>query len=260
MDCFAVKRSSDKIVVDLDTLYRQDKEPDAWAAAMIALWQSRSASGVARGRPVSHTASPLGRLIRPFDSPKHKERCMQHARRTVFLSMIAVAAVAGLSCGKDSTGPAPAPATTLIACDSTTTGGWFLTRGFYVDSYPGVNLKQVDLYVSADAAGSYGVSLTVRLNTFDGTLVAGDTTTVSSTGNTGDYAKATFTFSNPTIAKGAVVTFDAQQLSGAGTAFLQGTDTTGCPIIGAIDKTPPLSTPLGNPIGSRRISVLGSAQ
>jgi Rieske Fe-S protein len=37
MDRFAVKRSGDKIVVDLDTLYRQDKEPDAWAAAVIAL-------------------------------------------------------------------------------------------------------------------------------------------------------------------------------------------------------------------------------
>jgi hypothetical protein len=183
---------------------------------------------------------------------------MRHGRQTVLLGAIAVAAVAGLSCGKDSTGPGPA--TTLIACDSTTTGGWFLTRGFYVQSYPGVNLKQVDLYVSADAAGSYGVSLTVRLNAFDGTLVASDTTTVNSTGNSADWAKATFTFSNPKIAKGALVTFDAQQLSGPGTPFLQGSDSAACPIIGVADKTPPLSTPYGGSIGSRRITVLGSAQ
>lgn len=184
---------------------------------------------------------------------------MRHTGRAgITLSAIGLVALAALSCGKDSTGPGPT--VELIACDSTTTGGWFLSRGFYVDSFPGVNLSQVDLYVSADAAGTYGVALTVRLATYDGTLVTSDTTSVSSTGASDNYVKATFTFPDPKIQKGALVTFDAAQLSGAGTAFLEGSDTTSCIVHGTNDKVPPLSTPQSSTLSGRRISILGSAR
>jgi hypothetical protein len=184
---------------------------------------------------------------------------MRHAGKTgISFIAIGLATLVALSCGKDSTGPGPT--VELIACDSTTTGGWFLTRGFYVDSFPGVNLSQVDLYVSADAAGSYGVALTVRLATYDGTVVTSDTTAVSSTGASDSYVKASFTFPDPKIQKGALVTFDAEQLSGAGTAFLQGSDVASCIVHGTNDKTPPLSTPQASTISGRRISILGSAK
>jgi len=35
MDRFAVRREGEKVVVDLDKLYRQDKDPAEWKAAMI---------------------------------------------------------------------------------------------------------------------------------------------------------------------------------------------------------------------------------
>ncbi|MGA9836812.1 MAG: Rieske (2Fe-2S) protein [Gemmatimonadaceae bacterium] len=37
MDRFAVQRSDANLVVDLDTLYREDDDPDLWKAAFIAL-------------------------------------------------------------------------------------------------------------------------------------------------------------------------------------------------------------------------------
>jgi Rieske Fe-S protein len=37
MDRFAVRRDADKIVVDLDKLYREDKDPAEWKAALIQL-------------------------------------------------------------------------------------------------------------------------------------------------------------------------------------------------------------------------------
>ena len=37
MDRFAVRREGGAVVVDLDVLYRQDKEPDVWAAAKIGV-------------------------------------------------------------------------------------------------------------------------------------------------------------------------------------------------------------------------------
>jgi len=35
MDRFAVRRDGDKVVVDLDKLYQQDKDPAEWKAALI---------------------------------------------------------------------------------------------------------------------------------------------------------------------------------------------------------------------------------
>jgi Rieske Fe-S protein len=37
MDRFAVRRDGDKLVVDLDKLYQQDKDPNEWKAAFIQL-------------------------------------------------------------------------------------------------------------------------------------------------------------------------------------------------------------------------------
>jgi Rieske Fe-S protein len=37
MDRFAVRRDDDKLVVDLDKLYQQDKDPNEWKAAFIQL-------------------------------------------------------------------------------------------------------------------------------------------------------------------------------------------------------------------------------
>ena len=37
LDRFAIRRESDQLVVDLNRLYRSDKEPQEWAAAMVQL-------------------------------------------------------------------------------------------------------------------------------------------------------------------------------------------------------------------------------
>jgi Rieske Fe-S protein len=37
MDRFAIKRDGNKVVVDLDQLFRSDKQPDAWAGAVLSV-------------------------------------------------------------------------------------------------------------------------------------------------------------------------------------------------------------------------------
>ena len=37
MDRFAVRRAGDKLVVDLDRLYRSDQQPQGWVAAFVAV-------------------------------------------------------------------------------------------------------------------------------------------------------------------------------------------------------------------------------
>jgi hypothetical protein len=37
MDRFAVKRAGDRLVVDLDRLFRSDQQPQDWGAAAVSL-------------------------------------------------------------------------------------------------------------------------------------------------------------------------------------------------------------------------------
>ena len=52
---------------------------------------------------------------------------------------LAVALVAAIGCSKSSTGAkTPGPVTALVDCPTSGTGGDNVTRGFHIDSFPGV--------------------------------------------------------------------------------------------------------------------------
>jgi hypothetical protein len=102
-------------------------------------------------------------------------------------------------------GRAAAPA--VIGCPwySPTTADDFAVRGFYVVSYPGTSLNSVDLFLYPSAPGSFTLSLTARLASFDGTLVG--TATVPMTFSNTVPLQVTFTFGNVSVPAGSTVTF-----------------------------------------------------
>ncbi len=95
------------------------------------------------------------------------------------------------------------------------TGGDFITRGFYVSNYPGSTIDRVALAHSAEAAGERTISLTMRLDTFDGAFLGIATVTRDITT---ENSLSVFDFGKITVPIGSLVTF-AQAL-GAGAGFV----------------------------------------
>ena len=73
---------------------------------------------------------------------------------------------------------APAAGQAAFTVDCTFgTGGDLITRGFFVSNYQGSTIERVALAHSASVAGERTISLTMRLNTFDGTFLGVATVT-----------------------------------------------------------------------------------
>lgn len=138
----------------------------------------------------------------------------------------------------------------VIACPwySPTGGDDFASRGFFVPGYTarGTTLKQVTLYLSFPSTGSYQLSLTASLSTFDGTVLGTATTSpsVTSTGfqavvfdfgtvTVPDVANTTVTFKGAVISKPQGVT---------GNVLMQTTTDPACPAYETTGTDAPLST------------------
>jgi hypothetical protein len=150
------------------------------------------------------------------------------------------AVLLALGCGGDN-GTGPGPVENLISCVPNT-GGDFLTRGMYIDSFPGVTLNTVRLYFSATAAENYTISLTARNATYDGTIIASDTIVVALSATTSDTTPGTFDLGAAAVSKGSTVTFLLSQISGSGSTFFHATSDATCPITETTGTTPPLDT------------------
>jgi hypothetical protein len=100
--------------------------------------------------------------------------------------------------------------TSLINCPLTSpnTTGDLLGRGYYVQNYPGVSLRQVDMTFSADVAGPYTISLTARSGSYTGAVIGTSQTTVTLAQNRALQIPASFAFTGgPSVAAGSTVTF-----------------------------------------------------
>ncbi len=132
-----------------------------------------------------------------------------------------------------------------------------ISRGFYLPSYPGTQLRQVRLYFSADTGGAYTLSLSARSSTYGGTLLGTTTSTVTLAANRATFTSADFNFSPIAIAPGSTVTFAIGLVSapagavagqpfydtGPCSAFLGSMSCSVTPaVIETEDTTPPLST------------------
>ena len=146
---------------------------------------------------------------------------------------LALLAVAALSFAA-----APTHAAVTVEC-SFIGGGDDISRGFYVDNYPGTSLRTVTLSHAAATAGERTITLTVRLATYDGTFLGIASVTRDIT--TG-MAKTVFDFGNIAVAPGSRITFQQALIAGAGGVVFD-TGIGPCPAVTETDDTaPPLST------------------
>jgi hypothetical protein len=131
----------------------------------------------------------------------------------------------------------------LFACDA---GGEAdrTTRGFYVSNFPGRSIATVDLHVSADAAGTYDLSLTTRENSFEGGFLGSPAATVTLGADSLAFQKVTFSYAESSFLplEGTTVVF-ALRATGPGNVYFEVPhDDPACPVLETDDQTFPLST------------------
>jgi len=154
---------------------------------------------------------------------------------------LAVVLVAAIGCSKSSTAAkTPGPVSALIDCPTGGSGGDNVTRGFYIDSFPGVSLAQLTLTFEASSLGDYPVTLVAHAGTYNGPVIGKDS--IVATVNA-DSAPATFDFGNKLVTPGSVVAFVMAQHGGPGTLFFEtNTSNTTCLVVETESTVPPLDT------------------
>ena len=143
---------------------------------------------------------------------------------------------------------------TIISCPVVGTGGDGLSRGFYVESYPGTNLGTVQMTYWTNVAGSYVIAMTARSGAYDGPTI-GTTQVVTISLPAETNVTATFDFGGAPVVSGTIVTFSQTKIGGPGSVYYNtgpcgGLECTACPgIIQTEGTTPPLDTPRRASVG-----------
>lgn len=87
-------------------------------------------------------------------------------------------------------------------------------RGFYILSYPGTSLSEVELWMYGSVAGDYTLELIARDGTYDGTELGRSQVTVTLSGTETNTSVVSFEFSGtPSVTTGNTVTFEIDQIS-----------------------------------------------
>ena len=142
--------------------------------------------------------------------------------------------------------PARAAAQT-ISCPENGSGGDQVTRGFYVQSFPGTTLGTVRLRYYGGGDGTYTVALTARTSTYDGAVVGTVQQTFAISGNS---PQVTFDFGNAPATQGAALTFSQSLVASPGGVAFYDTGTGPCPgIVQTNGTTPPLDTVRRDSVG-----------
>jgi hypothetical protein len=138
---------------------------------------------------------------------------------------------------------------TVVSCPFNSSGGDdSLSRGFYIQNYPGTYLGTVQVIYWTTTPGSYTISMTARDGAYDGPMI-GITQTVTIDLLASTYLTTTFDFGGTAVISGTTVTFSQAQVSGPGSAYYNtgpcGFDLacTACEgVYQTSGMTPPLST------------------
>jgi hypothetical protein len=135
--------------------------------------------------------------------------------------------------------PGLAQGQVIFSCPFEGSGGDLLFRGFYIQSFPGVNLGTVQLRYSSSTPGDYTASMTARLGTYDGPII-GSTETINFhlTGSFSDQTMVTYDFGGAPVPSGSIVTFSQVLLSGSDSVFYD-VGVGPCPGIVQTDGTSP---------------------
>ena len=88
----------------------------------------------------------------------------------------------------------------------------YLDRGFYVENYGADNLVQVTLQYLSRGTGIYNTSLTVRLQSYDGTIV-GETKYLSTFLEDNVFQQIVYDFGGVNLPSGSLLTFTQELIS-----------------------------------------------
>ena len=136
----------------------------------------------------------------------------------------------------------PVKAQVIFSCPFSNSGGDLWDRGFYLQSYPGVNLGTVTLGYQSFTTGNYSDSLTARLGAYDGPIIGSPTVNFSLTGSVTNETLVTYDFGGAPVPFGSIVTFTQTLLTGPSTIFFD-VGVGPCPGIVETEGTfPPLDT------------------
>ena len=130
---------------------------------------------------------------------------------------------------------------TIIDSPFSGSAGDFLSRGFYVTNYGADNIDTVTLGYDARDTGTYVTSLTVRLNTYDGTLVETQELTTALVADV--WQEVTYDFGDVGVPLDSLLTFAQEEISGPGESLYYDVGTTANPQVTETEgTTPPLDT------------------
>jgi hypothetical protein len=131
---------------------------------------------------------------------------------------------------------------TVINSPFSGSGGDFLYRGFYVTNYGADNLAQVTLQYWATTTGTYDTSLTVRIGSYDGTIV-GATMNLSTYIEAETSKQVVYDFGGISVPYNSLLTFTQVEVDGPTSALYYDVGVTPhSQIIETEGTTPPLDT------------------
>lgn len=169
------------------------------------------------------------------------------------LSSLALLTLGGLIAAGCSDSNSPSHSVVkLIDCPPSLAGGDNLTRGMYVDSFPGTTLSSATAYFGVSGSGDRTVALTAQLGAFDGPVLGSDTVTFA--GVDGDSARAvTFDLGDADVTMGDTVTFAFASIADTGGVLSLVTSTSNalCGVTETEGTSPPLDTDRRNGMAFR---------
>lgn len=146
----------------------------------------------------------------------------------------------------------PPPIAPLYSCPFDASGGDGLSRGFYVENFPGERLDRVRLQYDVNQGGFYTIELTAREDSYDGRLIGRRTVSFNAAAG-GETIRRTYDFGGATVSNGATVTFSQAVVnapSGASVFYDNASDSGGCTDITQTNGTsPPLDSVRRDSVG-----------
>jgi len=137
----------------------------------------------------------------------------------------------------------------LVTCP-VGSGGDQVFRGFYLPTYPGTTLDQVDLWfavsgVGSSPVGTYTMALTARAGGFGGTVIGTNQLVLNLSTFASPSTLASFLFPSPAVSPSSTVAFEISIVSGPGSIVFYDVPPTGdpgCPILQTNGTASPLDT------------------
>jgi hypothetical protein len=234
------------------TAQAQERPAPDLAATQAAIDQHNTqATALAQAAANEATSTALAFIQQTVDA-------QQQAQETVQAEQTAAAQLAATPTGTPTHTPTPTPQE-IVSCPFDG-GGDQISRGFYVESYPGITLDTVEVAYTTNNPGIYTMAMVIRRDAYNGPIVGEQEISINISGAS---TEAIFEFDNVSVPQGTTLTFAQSIIAGPGSVVFYDTgpcgfgDCSDCPGIYQTSSTePPLSTIRRESVG---VTIMGNA-